>query len=385
MTRYAPPEEKHDLRITASARALAEADPRATQLFAGRPAVIAQSHLQDRLDRSPRVEAQRALQRALNRGPRAVAQAKLAETLSARASIVQRRSDRLASDQMLHDEEDHPLQGKLAAAGEALRHEDSAAPVQRARSEWYKLRRSQHRVLKRHLERAARRGNASEISALIFHNGQRIKSIPTIHKGSRGFPSNDYAFARHGEDSTQKYDDGELHLIDEVQSFLPDYLASIREDYDQSGNYHTYPPFDASKQQQGHEILIEMIGPKGTCEDCQEALGRYLHDLEEQHPKTAEGVPIQFEINTRYLVDEDESYRGKRVEARSARGLSPYYGSHRAKLKRRLGRINATGIDNDRVKLRDLPEHFKLKIRRSMRRGKRPVGIQKGRHILFGE
>lgn len=256
--------------------------------------------------------------------------------------------------------------------------------VQRAKGTYGKRKRSRHRVIRRHLERAQNRTNASEVSLIVFHNGERVFSTPAIRKSQEDEPSTSLVHARRGEDQPSLSKDGELFLIDQLNSFLPGYVKGIKESYDHSGKYQTYPSFDVSKGQSRHAIRIEVVGPKGTCEDCQEALGRYLKELQTRHSQTSLGAGISYKINTRWTGYKTEKPGPRVLGGRLDKGMSPWYGSRIAKPRRNLG-------------LHYVPEHYKFRVRASHRTThrdfQRPAkrrttgailrNLPKGQHIVF--
>jgi hypothetical protein len=254
-----------------------------------------------------------------------------------------------------------------------------AGVIQMGRSQSYKTRRSRQNVLKRHLERAEWRTNASQVSALVFHNGMRVESISVVYKESYESPDNVYVYARATHDSHVRSSDGELFIIDKLNKFLPGYIGSINEGHYQNGDYHCYPPLDASKPRgTGHEFRIEIIGPRGTCGDCREALARYLTELRRRYPETPLRMPISFKINTRYVTYQQP---GRRDYVNRGDDRSTYYGHMRAKRKQALGRAGGNKV------LRRVPEHWKLKINASGKvtvdRRKPKTTTTTGTHIMF--
>jgi hypothetical protein len=221
------------------------------------------------------------------------------------------------------------------------------------RSEAYKKRRAKHRVIRRHLERAEYRTNASFVSAVITHNGRVVKTFPYFSGASRyEEPNTDLRLIRSGgRHSEHASRDGEVFMIDRIDAFLSTYIPAIADYQDDQKRWRTRTGF----KDQGdpfHEISIQFVGPRGTCGDCQAALRTYRYNLAQRYPRSKAGIKIWYKIGARYPTSTQWDRRDNDQRLRNTRGLSYYYGSNNAALKEGIGKIRRRWV----------PQHWKIKL-----------------------
>lgn len=177
--------------------------------------------------------------------------------------------------------------------------------------------------LKQALERAYERGNASQIECLIFHNSKQIFRRKARTYSEMGYVDTPYAYEREEVPSQEsRSKDGEIHILPMIENFLPGYVANINESFvDQ--NYWTSPslPFGGR-----HKIEIELIGPYGSCGDCEMALQIFANRMQYLYGKTRLGAGIDYRVNTRYwFASSHNVWEVNRGPNRSTR-----YGNERA-------------------------------------------------------
>jgi hypothetical protein len=242
-----------------------------------------------------------------------------------------------------------------------------------------RLERRRMTTTNRLLARADQRSEAFQATAVIYHNGQRIKSFPFVDERGDS-PTHKYVHVYAEEedyddethtietDETWTSRDGEMFLLEQIVPYLQRYLqdlAASRETIDRDsgrvksgsapsttmfGGGAPYPPlrdFDDNM----HVIQVEFIGPKGTCMHCQAALKQYRGDLIGTYPRTRTGTPIVIDIITRYTEEQGKKYVPR---------FNKRYGS---KYARKVGRF-------DPQRRRRAVPHWELRL------GKRPESLK---------
>ncbi|MHC5720106.1 MAG: hypothetical protein ACYTX0_50760, partial [Nostoc sp.] len=79
---------------------------------------------------------------------------------------------------------------------------------------------------------------------------------------------------------------------------------------------------DASKEPEAkaEHLRIELVGPRGTCEDCQAALQVWLHnDLQGKANQLGIGQKVSFSLAARYLPENNRKQEGQGSHATQAR------------------------------------------------------------------
>jgi hypothetical protein len=113
-----------------------------------------------------------------------------------------------------------------------------------------------------------RRGDASMVEILVFsaRYGRLafFAARSTSERNRFQFPQTPFAEAREHGRSRRKSRDGEMFMLDHLDGVLDDYVAG-----------HTEPDGVIPRD----DLRIEMIGPQGTCTDCQAALRLWLDDV----------------------------------------------------------------------------------------------------------
>jgi hypothetical protein len=219
------------------------------------------------------------------------------------------------------------------------------------RSETYKKRRAKHRVIRRHLERAEYRTNASFISAVITHNGRVVKTFPYFSGASIGEePNTDLRFIRSGGNHSEHASrDGEIFMLDRIDRFLSNYIPGIADYQDDQKRWRTRTGFQ-DQEDPFHEISIQFVGPRGTCGDCQAALRAYRNRLALRYPRSKAGITIWYKIRARYTTATQWSRRDNDQRLNNTRELSYHYGSDNAALKNGIGKTRKW-----------VPQHWKIK------------------------
>lgn len=171
------------------------------------------------------------------------------------------------------------------------------------------------------LKAAQYRTNASAIECFVFHNSKKIKHMSARIYANERFVMTNYAHIRqNSRDVESRSNDGEIHILAEMENFLPRYIENLREGTNNS-NYWSDPSLPQSRR---HEIEIELIGPQGSCGDCEKALQRFVDSMTISHGSTESGVPINYRVLIRYLNPDPIIWKN-RGEDRSGR-----YGNKKA-------------------------------------------------------
>ncbi|WP_143436595.1 hypothetical protein [Hymenobacter crusticola] len=107
---------------------------------------------------------------------------------------------------------------------------------------------------------------------------------------------------------------------DELATAEQEARRVVEENLKSGGNYAT--EFVTEK---GDELRVEMVGPQGTCGDCQAAINQFVTDLKSQQmPFPKEAIKVSF--NTRWLFEKKRAAKSRQ----NVPERSPYYGSDQA-------------------------------------------------------
>ncbi|MEH1983841.1 MAG: hypothetical protein V7L27_32055 [Nostoc sp.] len=168
-----------------------------------------------------------------------------------------------------------------------------------------------------------------EIHSVAPMTNQSRKNLK--EKGKLPDPKTDKALIRKNPENqilasqqNAKSKDGEMYLIDKLDVFFRGYFNKEK--------------VDAMKKSEDTEHLrIELVGPRGTCEDCQAGLQKWLHnDLQGNANKAEIGQKVSFSLVTRYLPENKREEGGGSYtpDARKdASNMGSMYGHPDAKYK----------------------------------------------------
>lgn len=141
-------------------------------------------------------------------------------------------------------------------------------------------------------------------------------NLPKDNKGKILPPKTDKSQIRNNPDNPKepktvgpKSKDGEIYLIDKLNEFFAKYLFNKAK-------------LDMMKMPEAkvEHLRIELVGPRGTCEDCQAALQKWLHsDLQGKANEAEIGQKVSFSLVTRYLPENNSKQEGQGSHASKAR------------------------------------------------------------------
>lgn len=122
-------------------------------------------------------------------------------------------------------------------------------------------------------------GSAASVSALVFSgNFGLLASIP-VPDPQGADPYTDHAYDRaSGQTPRFPSHDGEMYLIDAMDEIVKQYLGDHGQGLRPLHYNSRSKQFVANTDPLHDEIRVEIVGPKGTCTDCQAALRSWLVD-----------------------------------------------------------------------------------------------------------
>lgn len=121
------------------------------------------------------------------------------------------------------------------------------------------------------------RGAASSVAAKVFSgNFGLLGDVPIPNTGG-GDPRTDHARDRaSGQQARYPSRDGEMYLIDAFDGIVKDYIQTNKNRLRPLNWHRRSRRYVANNDPLNDEIRIEIVGPKGTCTDCQAALRSWL-------------------------------------------------------------------------------------------------------------
>ncbi len=230
-------------------------------------------------------------------------------------------------------------------------------------------------------------GAANEVVALVFSgNFGQLGRITPPTGDFLPDPVTPLSKVRQSGNSSVASHDGEIYLIDGMNDLVDEYVAAHRKQLS-PGFYGTGVDKDGFQgdvwmpnDNPLHDgIRIEIIGPQGTCTDCQAALQQWLGGLKARFDKLVRppalkahvpqtgGAPgsVAVSLVTRW-TDGNKTQTGKRGDNR--KGLSGDYGNSNATLKNgslkgvTAPSTSASDQDGEVKEVKGSRPHYKLKF-----------------------